>query len=153
MLSSHIETSIRIGRVINPSIPDLGPADIPPKIMAATEAPSSSSSSNYMLAGLNCANNIHLIIGTNPLAAARCSQSLGAGAHPVLIAPETAELHYSLQRRVDDGSVKWVRTAFKDEHLFELGREEVGRVVDAVFVTSGSREELGKYIPIYTLYM
>ncbi|KAK1242679.1 hypothetical protein MKX08_005491 [Trichoderma sp. CBMAI-0020] len=110
--------------------------------MAAAEPPSN----NYMLAGLNCANNVHLIIGTNPLAAARCSQSLGAGAHPVLIAPETAELHYSLQRRVDDGSVKWVRTAFRDEHLFELGREEVGRVVDAVFVTSGSREELGPHI-------
>ncbi|KAM0476779.1 hypothetical protein ACHAPX_006204 [Trichoderma viride] len=111
---------------------------------AAAEAPSSSS--NYMLAGLNCANNVHLVIGTNPLAAARCSQSLGAGAHPVLIAPETAELHYSLQRRIDEGSVKWVRTAFRDEHLFELGREEVGRVVDAVFVTSGSREELGSRI-------
>ncbi|UKZ71901.1 uncharacterized protein TrAtP1_012845 [Trichoderma atroviride] len=110
--------------------------------MAAAQAPSS----NYMLAGLNCANNVHLIIGTNPLAAARCSQSLGAGAHPVLIAPETAELHYSLQRRVDDGSVKWVRAAFRDEHLFELGREEVGRVVDAVFVTSGSREGLGSHV-------
>ncbi|GFP57361.1 uroporphyrinogen-III C-methyltransferase [Trichoderma asperellum] len=109
---------------------------------AAAEAPSS----NYMLAGLNCADNVHLIIGTNPLAAARCSQSLGAGAHPVLIAPETAELHYSLQRRVDDGSVKWVRTAFRDEHLFELGRDEVGRVVDAVFVTSASRDELGSHI-------
>ncbi|KAL7925866.1 tetrapyrrole methylase [Trichoderma austrokoningii] len=103
-------------------------------------------SSNFLLAGLNCANNIHLIIGTNPLAAARCAQSLGAGAHPVLIAPETAELHYSLQRRIDDGSVKWVREAFKDEHLFELGREEVSRVVDAVFVTSGSRDELGPRI-------
>jgi hypothetical protein len=105
-------------------------------------------SSNYILAGLNCADNIHLVIGTNPLAAARCTQSLGAGAHPILIAPETAELHYSLQSKIDDGSVKWVRTAFENEHLFQLGREEVGRVVDAVFVTSGLREELGAYIII-----
>ncbi|KAM0255800.1 hypothetical protein ACHAQJ_005387 [Trichoderma viride] len=101
-------------------------------------------SRNYMLAGLNCAGNIHLVIGTNPLAAARCAQSLGAGAHPVLIAPETAELHYGLQSKIDDGSVKWVRAAFEDEHLFQLGREEVGRIVDAVFVTS--REELGSHI-------
>ncbi|KAL7800042.1 tetrapyrrole methylase [Trichoderma ceciliae] len=102
--------------------------------------------SNSMLAGLNCAGNIHLVVGTNPLAAARCAQSLGAGAHPILIAPETAELHYGLRSRIDDGSVKWVREAFEDEHLFQLGREEVGRVVDAVFVTSGSREELGSHI-------
>lgn len=103
------------------------------------------STGNSMLAGLNCTDNVHLVIGTNPLAAARCAQSLAAGAHPVVVAPETAELHYGLQRRIDDGSVKWVREAFADEHLFRLGREEVGGVVDAVFVTAGaSREELGE---------
>ncbi|KAL7930452.1 tetrapyrrole methylase [Trichoderma chlorosporum] len=107
----------------------------------------SSSSSNSLLAGLNCTGNIHLVIGTNPLAAARCAQSLGAGAHPIVIAPETAELHYGLQQKIDDGSVKWVRAAFEDEHLFRLGREEVGRVVDAVFVTAGaSREEQASHI-------
>ncbi|TFB01389.1 Uroporphyrinogen-III C-methyltransferase [Trichoderma ghanense] len=105
------------------------------------------STGNSMLAGLNCTDNVHLVIGTNPLAAARCAQSLAAGAHPVVVAPETAELHYGLQRRIDDGSVKWVREAFADEHLFRLGREEVGGVVDAVFVTAGaSREELGPHI-------
>ncbi|PTB64649.1 uroporphyrinogen methylase [Trichoderma citrinoviride] len=103
---------------------------------------------NSMLAGLNCTDNIHLVVGTNPLAAARCAQSLAAGAHPVVVAPQTAELHYGLQRRIDDGSVKWVREAFADEHLFTLGREEVGGVVDAVFVTAGGplREELGPHI-------
>ncbi|KAL7816150.1 Uroporphyrinogen methylase [Trichoderma gracile] len=105
------------------------------------------STGNSMLAGLNCTDNIHLVIGTNPLAAARCAQSLAAGAHPIVVAPETAELHYGLQRRIDDGSVKWVREAFADEHLFRLGREDVGGVVDAVFVTAGgSREELGPHI-------
>ncbi|KAH0491661.1 hypothetical protein TgHK011_003082 [Trichoderma gracile] len=105
------------------------------------------STGNSMLAGLNCTDNIHLVVGTNPLAAARCVQSLAAGAHPIVVAPETAELHYGLQRRIDDGSVKWVREAFADEHLFRLGREEVGGVVDAVFVTAGgSREELGPHI-------
>jgi uroporphyrin-III C-methyltransferase len=98
-----------------------------------------------MLAGLNCTDNIHLVVGTNPLAAARCTQSLAAGAHPIVVAPQTAELHYGLQRRIDDGSVKWVREAFADEHLFRLGRQEVGGVVDAVFVTAaGAREELGE---------
>ncbi|KAH6605206.1 uroporphyrin-iii c-methyltransferase precorrin-2 dehydrogenase sirohydrochlorin ferrochelatase [Trichoderma cornu-damae] len=116
--------------------------------MVATPSPRAhdNASSNSMLAGLNCQGNIHLVVGTNPLAAARCAQSLGAGAHPVLIAPETAELHYGLRRRIDDGSVKWVRAAFEDEHLFRLGREEVGGVVDAVFVTAGSREHLASHI-------
>ncbi|KAK4063465.1 uncharacterized protein Triagg1_9342 [Trichoderma aggressivum f. europaeum] len=120
--------------------------------MATTTSPSpspslTSSSSNTLLAGLNCTGNIHLVIGTNPLAAARCAQSLGAGAHPIVVAPETAELHYGLQQKIDDGSVKWVREEFEDEHLFRLGRQEVGRVVDAVFVTAGaSRDELASHI-------
>ncbi|KFH42855.1 Uroporphyrinogen-III C-methyltransferase-like protein [Hapsidospora chrysogenum ATCC 11550] len=90
-----------------------------------------------LLVGLNCRGSIHLIIGTNPLASSRCAQSLAAGALPILIAPAEAELHYALQRRIDDGEVKWERKHFEDEDLFRLGREEVGNVVDAVFVTTG----------------
>lgn len=95
-----------------------------------------------MLAGLNCRGNIHLVVGTNPLAAARCTQALNAGALPVLVAPATAELHYALQRKIDDGAVKWERKEFADDDLFRLGREDVGGVVDAVFVTSGPRDPL-----------
>ncbi|UKZ82403.1 hypothetical protein TrVFT333_010191 [Trichoderma virens FT-333] len=113
--------------------------------MATSPSLTTTNSSNSLLAGLNCTGSIHLVIGTNPLASARCAQSLGAGAHPIVVAPETVELHYGLQQRIDDGSVKWVREAFEDEHLFRLGREEVGRVVDAVFVTS--REELAQPHP------
>ncbi|KAJ4857277.1 tetrapyrrole (Corrin/Porphyrin) methylases domain-containing protein [Trichoderma breve] len=115
--------------------------------MATSPSLTTTSSSNTLLAGLNCTGNVHLVIGTNPLAAARCAQSLGAGAHPIVVAPETAELHYGLQQKIDDGSVKWVREEFEDDHLFRLGREEVGRVVDAVFVTAGaSRDELASHI-------
>lgn len=99
-----------------------------------------------MLAGLVCKGNIHLVIGTNPLAASRCTQSIGAGAQPVLIAPETAELHYGLQSKIDDGSVKWQKKVFEDDDLFTLGREDVGNVVDAVFVTSGPREDVSAHI-------
>ena len=100
----------------------------------ATTSPTS------LLAGLNCRDNIHLVIGTNPLASSRCAQSLAAGAHPILIAPPQVDLHYALQRRIDDGEVKWERKEFADDDLLRLGREEVGHVVDAVFVTSGPRE-------------
>lgn len=100
-----------------------------------------------MLAALNCKGNIHLIIGTNPLAAARCNQSLSAGAHPILITPETSELHYGLQKKIDDGEVKWEKKSFEDEDLFRLGREEVGGVVDAVFVTTAPRDPSSELCP------
>ncbi|KAF6811655.1 siroheme synthase [Colletotrichum musicola] len=99
-----------------------------------------------LLAALNCKGNTHLIIGTNPLAAARCTQSLAAGANPILIAPETPDLHYGLQKRIDAGEVAWHRKPFQDEDLLSLGREEVGNVVDAVFVTSGSRDPQAAHI-------
>ena len=93
-----------------------------------------------LLTALNCRGHVHLIIGTNPLAATRCSQSLSAGAIPVLIAPETSELHYGLSKRIDAGEVTWHKESFQDNNLFTLGRADVEHVVDAVFVTSGSRE-------------
>ncbi|KAI1460242.1 uroporphyrin-III C-methyltransferase [Annulohypoxylon moriforme] len=99
-----------------------------------------------MLTATDARSHVHLIIGSNPLAAARCGQSLSTGASPILIVPETAELHYALQKRIDDGEVKWVKEAFRDEHLFTLGREEIDHVVDAVFVTSGPREPLSTHI-------
>ncbi|KAI9172292.1 Uroporphyrinogen-III C-methyltransferase [Paramyrothecium foliicola] len=111
--------------------------------MAAAASPPRPAS---LLAGLNCAGNVHLVIGTNPLASARCTQALNAGAFPVLLAPGSAELHYALQQKVDDGTVKWEKKDFEDEDLFRLGREDVGRVVDAVFVTSGSRDPKSLHI-------
>ncbi|CAG9995149.1 unnamed protein product [Clonostachys byssicola] len=93
-----------------------------------------------LLAGLNCRGNTHLIIGTNPLAASRCTQSLNADARPIIVAPADVEVHYSLQKRIDDGEVKWLQKAFEDSDLFTLGREEVSHVVDSVFVTSGPHD-------------
>lgn len=97
---------------------------------------------NVLLAGLVCRGSVHLVVGTNPLAAARCAQSLAAGARPILVAPAAAaaDLHYGLQAKIDDGSVKWEQKALEDDDLFRLGRDEVGGVVDAVFLTTSSRE-------------
>ncbi|KAL2210141.1 uroporphyrin-III C-methyltransferase [Sarocladium strictum] len=131
-------------------------ADIaPPAPLAAQTSPPEAlppqqqSYSTSLLAGLVCTGNTHLIIGSNPLAGARCTQSLAAGAHPILLAPETGEtdqLHYALRSKVDDGSVRWEKKNFEDEDLFRLGRDEVGGVVDAVFVTSGPRDPIATHI-------
>jgi len=100
-----------------------------------------------LLTSIDSTAHIHLIIGSNPLAAARCAKSLEVGAKPILIAPEAAELHYALQKRIDNGDVKWLKKSFEDEDLFRLGREEINGVVDAVFVTSGPRDPLSMEIP------
>ncbi|KAF4509863.1 hypothetical protein G6O67_001801 [Ophiocordyceps sinensis] len=103
-----------------------------------------SSSCGVLLAGLDCRDNVHLVIGSGPLAATRCSQSLGAGARPVLIAPgddddddDVGGLHHALRARIDSGAVRWRRKEFEDADLFTLGRPQVDGIVDAVFVTRG----------------
>lgn len=92
-----------------------------------------------LLTATDAQSHVHLVVGTNPLAASRCAQSLQAGAKPVVVAPEDAEVHYALQKRIDDGEVRWLRKPFDDQDLFALGRDEVDNVVDAVFVTSNPR--------------
>ncbi|KAG9242912.1 tetrapyrrole methylase [Calycina marina] len=99
-----------------------------------------------LLIAVDSTSHIHLIVGSNPLAAARCAKSLEAGAKPILIAPETAELHYTLQKRIEDGQVEWQKKPFVDEDVLQLGREEVGGIVDAVFVTAGVRDPLSAHI-------
>ncbi|RDW77648.1 uroporphyrin-III C-methyltransferase [Coleophoma cylindrospora] len=99
-----------------------------------------------LLTAVDSTSHVHLVVGSNPLAAARCAKSLEVGANPILIAPSTAEIHYALQKRVDSGEVKWLQKDFQDDDVLNLGRAEVGNVVDAVFVTVGPREALGTHI-------
>jgi uroporphyrin-III C-methyltransferase len=92
-----------------------------------------------LMTAWNTESQIHLIIGANPLAAARCTKSLEAGATPILIALETADLHFTLSEYISKGSVQWLPREFQDSDLTSLGREEVDRVVDMVFVTLGGK--------------
>ncbi|CAK7244400.1 MAG: uroporphyrin-III C-methyltransferase [Sporothrix thermara] len=94
-----------------------------------------------LLTAVDSRGHVHLVVGANPLAAARCNQSLAVGATPILVAPEPTHqselLPAALQVRVDAGEVRWVRdTSGVDSTLLEtLGRDEVDGYVDAVFVT------------------
>jgi uroporphyrin-III C-methyltransferase len=97
-----------------------------------------------LLTAIDSTSHIHLIVGSNPLAAARCAKSLEVGAKPLLIAPETVELHYALQKRIDSGEVEWLKKTFEDEDILRLGREEINGVVDAVFVTWSPRDPLSE---------
>ncbi|KUI73140.1 Uroporphyrinogen-III C-methyltransferase [Cytospora mali] len=95
-----------------------------------------------LLTATDCRSHVHLIIGTNSLAGKRCEQSLATGARPILIAPEaTSEgqsVHYGITKLAESGQVTWLRQPFTDDLLSSLGRDEVGGVVDAVFVTSSA---------------
>lgn len=97
-----------------------------------------------LLTALDAAHHVHLIIGSNPLAAARCTRSLEVGAKPTVVAPSDGDVHYGLMKRIEEGEVEWTKRVFKDEDLTELGREEVDGVVDAVFVTLGGKSPLSK---------
>jgi uroporphyrin-III C-methyltransferase len=88
--------------------------------------------------------HVHLIVGSTPLASARCAKSLDAGARPVLIAPANSSLQPSLLAKIEQDQVQWIRRAFIDDDLQNLGRSEVGNVVDAVFVTLGPKNPLSE---------
>jgi uroporphyrin-III C-methyltransferase len=98
-----------------------------------------------LLTAVDCCHHVHLIVGSNPLAAARCSRSVQVGAKPKLVAPADAALPQGLERRIDADEVQWIKADFRDDFLTSLGREEVGHVVDAVFVTlPPSKDQLRK---------
>lgn len=115
--------------------------------MASTMPPYHTS----MLMAVDCRGHVHLVLGTNPLAASRCAQSLAAGAKPILVAPDVSSdgadpLHYALRRRVDSGEVQWLRRAFDPSDVSTLGRAEASSHVDAVFVTAGPRDLLSETV-------
>lgn len=99
-----------------------------------------------LLTAVDSASHIHLIVGSNPLAGARCTRSIEVGANPILIAPEDATLHYGLVKRIEEGEVKWLKRSFREEDLSTLGRPEVDGVVDAVFVTAGGKQGQSTFV-------
>ena len=103
-----------------------------------------SSATDYapVLASWNAELHVHLIIGANPLAAARCSKSLEVGAKPIIITSDTAGLYYTLSENITNGSAQLVQRKFRDEDLTTLGRDEVNNVVDTVFVTLDGNQPL-----------
>ncbi|OJD25343.1 hypothetical protein ACJ73_03292 [Blastomyces percursus] len=99
-----------------------------------------------MLAAVDVKDQVHLIVGTNPLAAARCTKCLDVGAIPIIIAPEGVEIHVPLLQKIEDGRVRHIGREFQDEDLKTLGRNEVDNYVDAVFVTLGPLNPLSSRI-------
>lgn len=90
-----------------------------------------------LLTATDCTDQVHLVIGNNALASSRCAKLLEVGATVKLIAPTTEGdgLYHGLVKRVEEGEIEWIRREFVKEDLTTLGREEVDRVVDRVFVT------------------
>ncbi|KAH8758980.1 tetrapyrrole methylase [Diaporthe sp. PMI_573] len=100
-----------------------------------------------LLTATDCRSHVHLIIGSNSLAGKRCEQSIATGAKPILIAPEpppTQPLHYGLTNLVESGQLEWERRPFTENLALTRGRDEIGNVVDAVFVTTTNTASLGE---------
>lgn len=98
-----------------------------------------------LLVAQDSRNHVHLIIGANSVASARCTRSIEVGAHPKIIAPPDADIHHVLSKRVEEGEVEWIRKSFEEDDLRKLGRDEVDNVVDAVFVAVGGHDEQSRY--------
>lgn len=96
-----------------------------------------------LLTALDSAGHVHLIVGSNPLASARCSKSIEVGAKPKVVAPADSDVHYVLAKRIEDGEVEWIKKSYEDADLSTLGRGEVDNVVDAVFVTANGKNVQG----------
>ena len=101
--------------------------------------------SRQLLTAVDSTGHVHLVIGSNPLASARCARSVEVGAKVIVAASEDAEMHYALTKRIEEGSVEWLKRNFCDEDLQSLGRHEVDGVVDAVFVTLGGKNVLSRH--------
>ncbi|KAK4682326.1 uroporphyrin-III C-methyltransferase [Podospora pseudoanserina] len=94
-----------------------------------------------LLTAQHSTGHTHLIIGSNPLAASRATQSLSAGAKPILISPTPPEeLHYTLTQCITSGQLTHLSRPFESTDLFTLGREQVDNVVDAVFITLSPKD-------------
>ena len=98
-----------------------------------------------LLTAVDSTRHVHLVVGSNPLAGARCTKSLEVGAVVKLIAPADAELHYGLQQRIDQKEVEWIQRDFHEDDLKTFGRAEVDHVVDCVFVTLGPKHPLSAH--------
>ncbi|KAK0668531.1 tetrapyrrole methylase [Cercophora samala] len=96
-----------------------------------------------LLTAQHSTGHTHLIIGSNPLAASRATQSLSSGAKPILISPTPSEeLHYTLTQYITSGQLTHLARPFESNDLFTLGRDEVDNVVDAVFITLPPKDPL-----------
>lgn len=114
--------------------------------MAMTGSPAGFGRRIPLLAAIDSNSHIHLIIGSNPLAAARITKSINSGATPILISPPGNKLPSTISERIEAGQVQWIQREFQDSDLLTLGREEVECVVDAVFITLDKTYPLSRYL-------
>lgn len=99
-----------------------------------------------LLTAQDCSEHVHLIVGSGPLAASRCTKSIQVGAHPIILTPDDTVCHYTIEQYVSQGLVQQVAEQFKEAHLSTLGSAEVDGFVDAVFVTTPSSDPIGAHI-------
>ncbi|KIW79076.1 uroporphyrinogen-III C-methyltransferase [Fonsecaea pedrosoi CBS 271.37] len=99
-----------------------------------------------LLTAHSCVGHVHLILGSGPLAAARCTKSLEVGARPIAVFPETEQPHFTLAAAIEQGRVSWIRREFEEQDLRTSGREEIDGYVDAVFVTLPTKDPRSSHV-------
>ena len=101
-----------------------------------------------LLTSVDCTRHVHLIVGDGGIAAKRAARSLEAGAECIVISPAGVEdLYFDLKALVERQRVRYIQREFEETDLTSLGREEVDRVVDMVFVTLSPLDKKGTHYP------
>jgi uroporphyrin-III C-methyltransferase len=105
-----------------------------------------------LLTSVDCTGHVHLVIGDNSIAAKRVARSLDAGAVCTLLSPTLPEeLHFDLQRFIENKKLSHIQRNFEEEDLKTLGRPEVDRIVDMVFVTLSPTDKRGSTTAVVRL--
>jgi uroporphyrin-III C-methyltransferase len=105
-----------------------------------------------LLTSVDCTGHVHLVVGDNGIAAKRVARSLEAGAVCTLLSPTLPEeLHFDLQRFIENKKLLHVPRDFEEDDLKTLGRPEVEQVVDMVFVTLSPTDKRGSKTAVLRL--
>lgn len=84
-------TSIFLANRLSHSAPTLTATSMTPALLTAVDSTS----------------HVHLIVGCNSTAGARCNKSLEVGAKPIIVAPNNGDIHYGLTKRIEESKIQW----------------------------------------------
>lgn len=89
-----------------------------------------------LLAGLRCDGEVHLVVGVTNMAWLKIARIFEAGADVKLIGRgDSQRINDKIEEYQKKGNIEWLDRDFELSDLKSLGRDEVDKIVDKVFVT------------------
>ncbi|ODV89921.1 hypothetical protein CANCADRAFT_98037 [Tortispora caseinolytica NRRL Y-17796] len=87
-----------------------------------------------LLSSLDCAGQVHLVVGISPLAVNRIRSAMSANAQVVLVCPDVQGSRYiGVRELIKNGRITWYERNFEIDDLRSLGRIDAHRIVDIAY--------------------